>query len=502
MLFSLHTSQYSLRTLKETLTPGRFVIAVLVIILHFCRKQLKSMMYSVKSRHGTNTNSIVDDKPILAGATYLEVHNAFRSKNMNSILLKWWRRTGNIFQLRVPFSAMYVIACDPYLARRVLNDKTSKKLEGLESMQLFHDGGDDIFTSENEFWRYSRKGMAPAFSSTHVKRMKDIVASKVENFKRDTLNNYVESGESFDAGLEMMHLTLSVICSVAFEYEMSYEERNQFLRAFHITREEITKWRSPLALKFRSFIPSMAKSNAAGRELVALALKILESYRQLKSPIQGTVIDLIAKNQNYKSDRERANDIMMMLLAGHDSTAYTAAWTLFELSRNPVEQEKLRYELNSKSLQDPTKSELLDHVIKESFRLNPVVSIGSPRVLSRDVHVQKNELNGLQRDVMIPKGSIVVFPQILLGRNPKVFDDPETFKPSRWASPSEQAIASYMPFAMGRRNCIGQTLAMCELNLILAILCPNFKFTVENEGTAAFSLTTIPVGVRLCVSKV
>ena len=104
------------------------------------------------------------------------------------------------------------------------------------------------------------------------------------------------------------------------------------------------------------------------------------------------------------------------LLAGHDTTAYSIAWILIELARNPPEQKKLRDELSQLSPEEWNKSEHLKMVIKEGMQLHPVASAGSLRKIGRDIITPK-------KDELILKGSICFCPFILLFRNPDIFPD-------------------------------------------------------------------------------
>ena len=237
-----------------------------------------------------------------------------------------------------------------------------------------------------------------------------------------------------------------------------------------------------------------------GKHLLALGYKILESYRQLKSPRKGTVIDLIANNKNYVNDKERASDIVMILAAGHGTTAHTLAWTILELAKNPLEQEKLRKELRTLPLEQGTKSVFLSKCLKESMRLRPT-SLGSIRKITHDMIAYRKGRNGLKNSVMIPKGSAVLIPQILLNHNPDIFENPNIFDPSRWDNPSDDALKSLMPFSLGRKNCVGQSLAKAELETVLASLFIDYKFSVDCEGTGEFTFAFHPEGTRLFVSK-
>lgn len=428
---------------------------------------------------------------------------AMASQGMPKFLSKCFNESGSIFRLKIlgaPYSQ--IIACgDPHLCRMILQDKTSMKNKRVEKFRLVHDGGDDIFTSDGIFWKHARKGIAPAFSNAHIQRMNKVVNQKVEDFTKK-LDVWADKGESFDVGVEMIDITLSVICDAAFEYPLSIQEKDAFLRHVEIVTKEVRLGLStPLRWKFGALIPSYRKSCRSAKSLLAFGMRILESYRQLESPTKGTVIDLIANNKNYKSDKERASDVLVLLLAGYDTTGYTISWILIALAKNQEEQSKLQKELKSMAVNIRTSSVGLNNVIKEGMRLTTLFPVGSPRVLTHDFIVNADEVNGLENDILIPKNSMVFCSQMLLNHNPKYHKDPSVFNPSRWLDPSEEALSSFMPFALGRRNCVGQYLAKVEIVNVLSSLCADYTFSVEDEGSFNLAITYHPVGARLRVSK-
>jgi cholesterol 24(S)-hydroxylase len=173
------------------------------------------------------------------------------------------------------------------------------------------------------------------------------------------------------------------------------------------------------------------------------------------------------------------------LLAAQDTSSFLVAWTIIEVAKRPHIFQKIKAEIDSvvgidvehMTQQHLTKLIYLDYVIKEGMRLNPVIAQGSIRVASKDIKF---------KDMIIPKGSDISMPQYVLFR--VGIQDPESFNPDRWNPDSpdlEQLKVSFLPFALGRRNCIGQNLANFELKLILASLYRSFRFelqtVVENE---------------------
>ena len=120
--------------------------------------------------------------------------------------------------------------------------------------------------------------------------------------------------------------------------------------------------------------------------------------------------------------------------------------------------------------------------------------IGPARLLGRDLFLPGGE--------KIPKGAIVATSQILSFFNPEVFENPHTFDPDRWANATKAMNESVIPFALGKRNCIGQRLAIAEIYSIIPHLLLKFRFEVEVEGAREFSLVWKYIRTKLKVSRV
>ena len=226
------------------------------------------------------------------------------------------------------------------------------------------------------------------------------------------------------------------------------------------------------------------------------AFVIADKCFQKQETMQTVVI---VNNDKYASDKERANDILILITGGFDTTAITFTFTLLELAKNELEQTKLRKELRNMHPDKRIESIGLKNVIKESMRLRPLFPILS-REVKHDFVVKRTETNSLlEMDMLIPKGSMVILPLFLLCWNSDIFIEPHKFIPSRWTEPTEQQLAAVMPYGLGRRTCIGQSLAKAELLNGLAKICAEYRFTVDDEGIIGHDVFLRPEGVKLFV---
>jgi cytochrome P450 len=163
---------------------------------------------------------------------------------------------------------------------------------------------------------------------------------------------------------------------------------------------------------------NLKEANEAALGIKKFQHELLSSCRSKKSPAEMEKDPSILRHlvrSPYVSDVEKCADMTIFVGAGSDTTAYTLAWTLIEISRNPEVYQKLKDEINTIApgdgtitVQQVSMMSYLDCVVKESMRLWPVISQGVPRELSKDIKYN---------DYVIPKGSIVIFPFIAIFRN-------------------------------------------------------------------------------------
>lgn len=202
---------------------------------------------------------------------------------------------------------------------------------------------------------------------------------------------------------------------------------------------------------------------------------MLESYRRKPSNLRSqarTIIGCIEKNKNYQTDEDRIADMVMLLFAGHDTTAYSLAWILLELARHPKESSRLREALNGND--DMRAQGLLKDVLREGMRLRPVYPGIGVRTIGKDYYLQ-------DKGIVIPKGSQILFPSMILTRYG--VEDAEEFQPLRW---TKHPNKSFLLFSSGSHHCAGKSLALAEMTWVLSRLCAQYKFHVADEGTPQF----------------
>ncbi|XP_047155338.1 cytokinin hydroxylase-like, partial [Vigna umbellata] len=184
--------------------------------------------------------------------------------------------------------------------------------------------------------------------------------------------------------------------------------------------------------------------------------------------------------------------------AGHETTALLLTWTVMLLATNPHWQDKVRAEVKhifkgeTPSLDKLSKLTLLQMVINEAMRLYPPATV-LPRMVFEDIELG---------DLHIPKGLSIWIPVLAIHHSEELWgEDANEFNPERFASKSFVS-GRFIPFGSGPRNCVGQSFAMMEAKIILAMFISQFSFTISQSYKHApvLLLTIKPkYGVQVCL---
>lgn len=467
-------------------------------LLLLCAALSLSLLILFIQKKGNQSDEILHP-PQAPGVNYVTILKAASAGRFPQEILRWATDCGSfVFCMRTSWNrrTKLIAVGDAEVMRKVLTNSTASKPCDYERSSTIHDGGTNIFAANGHRWYHARKSMIKAFSPQHIRRMSDVTMTKLNDFVAKLDAN---AGQSFDVGKEMLDLTLQVICEAAFEYNISAADQKEFLTELEIVLKENRNEPIPLRWRFGRFIPKVRRARLGSKRLYKLGEKMLISYRKLENPTIGTVMDRIVNNPEYMNDKERINDMLILLLAGHDTTAYSLAWTLKELSKNPKEQSNLRARLLATPEEERYNLKALQNVIKEGFRLNPVAAMGGLRSCTQDIVVENFNHDG--KTLVIPKGSKIFCNLMLTFHNPKYFEKPYEFIPHRWENPSDKAVMAYLPFLVGPRNCLGQSLAYAEMRTVLSRLCAEYEFSIEDEGTDTFFVTYKPVNCTLFAKK-
>jgi cytochrome P450 len=176
------------------------------------------------------------------------------------------------------------------------------------------------------------------------------------------------------------------------------------------------------------------------------------------------------------SDRQLRDEAVTIFTAGHETTATALAWTFYLLSKHPAVERQLRGQLadvlgdKPVTLADLHRIPLLEGVVKESMRLYPPIWVFARSAIAED------DIGGTR----IRPGNVLMLSSYVTHRHPALWENPEGFDPSRFSAPPAVARPrfSYFPFGGGARQCIGDSFAMMEAQLILATVLRRVKLSL------------------------
>lgn len=223
--------------------------------------------------------------------------------------------------------------------------------------------------------------------------------------------------------------------------------------------------------------PSNLRFKAARRRLDAVVYQIIERRRKTLNPAPDLLSMLMAARDEETgeamSDTQLRDEVITLLLAGHETTAITLTWALYVLTREPAVEARLYEEVvsvlrgASPTVEDLRRLPYTRMVIEETMRLYPP-AWGLPREA-----IHEDEIGGY----FIPGRSLVALNQFLTHRHPDFWEDPERFDPERFTPErsSGRPAFAYFPFGGGQRVCIGSQFALMEATLVLAMIVQRYR---------------------------
>lgn len=330
--------------------------------------------------------------------------------------------------------------------------------------------GNGLLTSEGADHARARRLVAPAFSPRRL-------AGYTDDFARITRTHTGgwSDGALVDMHQEMASLTLKMVGQTLLGTDVSAEipgvraGLESSLRQFGdvgFARPGLGFWRHAGAGD-----PAPIGRDAAIHDLVEAII----DRRRRDRPGEGTdVISALlaaAAEPDGLSAAEVHDQVITLLMAGHETTANALSWALYLLGRHPDVQARLRSEVDLLDGRAPTFADLpaltyTRAVISEAIRLYPPAWLIG-RTTTKDLR-----LGGWS----VPAGSIVAVSPWLLHRDPRWFDQPDRFTPERWLGRRREALPrnAYLPFGTGARACIGEQFARAEAATVLAVLAQSW----------------------------
>ncbi|XP_025721740.2 cytochrome P450 4F6-like [Callorhinus ursinus] len=364
--------------------------------------------------------------------------------------------------------------------------------------------GDGLLLSAGDKWSHHRRLLTPAF---HFEILKPYV--KIFNKSAGIMHAKwqclaLEGSTHLDMFEHISLMTLDSLQKCVFSFDSNCQESpSEYIAAILELSALVVKRQEQIFLHM-DFLYNLTPNGWRFRRACNLVHNFTDAVIQerrralisggshdfLKAKAKAKTLDfidvlLLAKDEDGKqlSDEDIRAEADTFMFEGHDTTASGLSWVLYNLAKHPEYQERCRQEVQE-LLRDREPQEIewddlaqlpfLTMCIKESLRLHPPVTVIARRC-THDV--------GLPDGRIIPKGSICVISIFGIHHNPSIWPDPEVYNPFRFDPeiPQKRSPLAFIPFSAGPRNCIGQTFAMTEMKVVLALTLLRFRFLPDEE---------------------
>ena len=385
------------------------------------------------------------------------------------------RDYGDIAYLKIANYPFFLVSHPDYVEQILVRNhdklKKDRMLRSRSGRELF---GNGLLVSSGEHWRRQRQIVQPAFRNDKMEHYAEITRSRTQ-----ALLATWREGEIYDMHAEMSRLILGIAGEAFFGADVA-PDADHVVKALIPIAEQFAAQGSPWSI-LRRVLPTPARFryHQALARLNKVVYDLIDERRRRstvdREDLLSMLIQMPQDGGQPLTDQQVRDEVMTFFLAGHETTALAVCWTLLLLARNPEVQAQVAAEASrAREGAGLPKAAVgrygyLDAVLKESLRLYPPVWI-----LARAV-TEAFGLGGFE----VAAGMQVVISPWIIHRDPRFFDRPEQFDPSRWSSRPVAGTPryAYLPFGVGPRACVGQSLAMMEAALILAAV--SGQFTVE-----------------------
>lgn len=368
-----------------------------------------------------------------------------------------------------------VLVSDPIDIERVLITEHRKVGKDRFTRDLSRVLGQGLLTSDGDHWRRQRRLAQPAFHRARIadyaRLMADSTEARLARWEADT---------SLCVHDEMMQLTRDIVCRTLFG-EGAGDEMNAVNEALEAM---MTRFANPLFTLLPDLdklpLPLSRRYHRAVATLDDIVYRLIRRRRR-EGLDTGDLLSMLlsARDEDggQMSDEQVRDEIMTIFLAGHETTAIALSWTFYLLSKHPAECRLVGEEAGrvlgrrKPTIDDLPNLSTVENVVTEAMRIYPPAW-----VIGREVK-EAFSLRGHRFE----EGDQIWLSPWVVHRDPRHFDAPESFRPSRWEGGFAKSLPkfAYFPFGGGPRLCIGNSFALTEATIILAMIAARYRLVLE-----------------------
>ncbi|WP_317057005.1 cytochrome P450 [Roseovarius rhodophyticola] len=367
---------------------------------------------------------------------------------------------------------------DPGALREMLLERLEIYPKSLVTKNLLKPAiGDSLFIAEGAHWRWQRRTAAPVFSHRNVMNLAPIMTAAAE---RSAERIAAAGDRAVDVAEDMVRTTFDVIAEVTFSGDGMFDS-DAVHRGIDNYIAEAGKISLLDVLGAPDWVPRPGRllfSRGAVSEMKTVADQAIEARRKRGPDGVPDLLDLLLEGEDPETKRqmntaELRDNLLTFIVAGHETTALTLGWSLYLSAFDQEVQKRARAEVHRVCGDRPVTGDdvanlpFVRQIIDETLRLYPPAGMVSRTAMADDT------LCGRE----IRKGDTVIVPIYALHRHHMLWEDPDAFRPDRFAERKSMERYAYLPFGDGPRICIGASFAIQEAVIILGTLLSRFQFT-------------------------
>lgn len=410
------------------------------------------------------------------GPTPRDMMRAFTTARADPLafLVTAQRQYGDLVAFPVPGPPVLLVN-EPGDVRRVLQIGARHwTKQTVQYAALARVTGPGLLASDDSSWLEHRRIAAPAF---HHRRLDDMTQQvrAASRAATATWHGLPAQGRVTDVAEVSLQIALDVVGRTLFSADLSGRAQDLLEATAEAAKLVVALGRSIVPVPDWMPTPVNLRLRSAGRELDALCHELIDSRRRASTGSHGDdLLGLLL--DGGLSDREVRDELVTMVVAGHETVAAALAWTLMLLAEHPSAQERLRTEVRGHRAPVSMVSAATDlpwtrAVVDEALRLFPPAWVVSRRSSEPDV------VGGRR----VPTGTTVIISPWLVHRREQSWPQALDFRPERFHDgTATKARPDYIPFGLGPRLCIGREFAVAEMAIVLSEILADHEVSLPD----------------------
>jgi cytochrome P450 len=391
-------------------------------------------------------------------------------------LMEAVHQNGDLVSFAIPGQSVVLVNNPEWIKHILLDNHHNYTKDTIQYNSLSKITGRGLLTSDGDAWFRNRRLEQPAFARPRLLALDQIVVPAAQKMLAEWATAF-QQAESLDIDRQMMRLALEIVGKALFSIDLS--QKAHALTGAVMTALDYIMYQARSLIVPPLFLPTPRNLHfrQAIQTLDQAVDEIISSRRRLADP-GDDLLGMLLKGRDLQtrlplSSQQLRNEVITLLIAGHETVASALTWSWYLLANNPDARRRLQAEVEEvlenrlPASTDLPRLKYTYQVFAEALRLYPPAWLITRRA------VQADQLGPFT----LPAGSLVIISPYTIHRHPAFWENPELFNPDRFVEDNESKRQrfAYIPFGGGPRLCIGSNFALIEAQLILAVVIQRYQ---------------------------